>query len=50
MEMSFIDAEDIIAVSEEILTALWALIGYRLSTPIPRISYAAHVFLYPVRL
>jgi aspartyl-tRNA synthetase len=40
MEMSFIDAEDIIAISEEILTALWALIGYRIPTPIPRITYA----------
>ena len=40
MEMSFVDAEDIIAVSEEILAALWELIGYRLPTPIPRISYA----------
>jgi aspartyl-tRNA synthetase len=40
MEMSFVDAEDIIAISEEILTALWALIGYRIPTPIPRISYA----------
>ncbi len=40
MEMSFIDAEDIIAVSEEILSALWALIGYQIPRPIPRISYA----------
>ena len=40
MEMSFVDAEDVIAVSEEVLTALWALIGYQLPTPIPRISYA----------
>jgi aspartyl-tRNA synthetase len=40
MEMSFIDAEDIIAISEEILTALWALIGYQVPTPVPRISYA----------
>jgi aspartyl-tRNA synthetase len=40
MEMSFVDAEDIIAVSEEILTALWALIDYQIPTPIPRISYA----------
>jgi len=40
MEMSFVDAEDIIAVSEQILAALWELIGYRLPTPIPRISYA----------
>jgi aspartyl-tRNA synthetase len=40
MEMSFVDAQDIIAISEEILTALWALIGYQIPTPIPRISYA----------
>ncbi|HTX96709.1 MAG TPA: aspartate--tRNA ligase [Mycobacterium sp.] len=40
MEMSFVDADDIIAISEEILTALWELIGYQIPTPIPRISYA----------
>jgi aspartyl-tRNA synthetase len=40
MEMSFVDAEDVIAISEEILTALWALVGYRVPTPLPRIAYA----------
>lgn len=40
MEMSFVDAEDIIAISEEVLTELWALIGYRIPTPIARIGYA----------
>lgn len=40
IEMSFVDAEDIIAISEEVLTELWALIGYRIPTPIPRIGYA----------
>ncbi|BBX95883.1 aspartate--tRNA ligase [Mycobacterium lacus] len=40
IEMSFVDAEDIIAISEEILTELWALIGYEIPTPIPRIGYA----------
>ena len=40
IEMSFVDADDVIAISEEILAALWALIGYQLPTPIPRISYA----------
>ena len=40
MEMSFVDSEDVIAVSEEILKALWALIGYGLPTPLPRITYA----------
>lgn len=39
MEMSFVDAEDVIAVSEEILAAIWALIGHELPTPLPRISY-----------
>ena len=40
MEMSFVESEDVIAVSEQILTALWALIGYQVPTPIPRIAYA----------
>jgi aspartyl-tRNA synthetase len=40
MEMSFVDADDVMAVSEEVLTAIWALIGYELPTPIPRITYA----------
>ena len=35
MEMSFVDADDVIAVSEEVLEALWALIGYDLPTPDP---------------
>ena len=40
MEMSFVDTEDVIAISEEIITALWALIGYELPTPLPRMTYA----------
>jgi aspartyl-tRNA synthetase len=40
MELSFVDVEDVIAISEEILTALWALIGYQIPTPIPRMTYA----------
>ena len=40
VEMSFVDADDVIAVSEEVLAALWALIGYDLPTPLPRIGYA----------
>lgn len=40
MEMSFVDTEDVIAISEEIIAALWALIGYDVPTPLPRISYA----------
>ncbi len=40
MEMSFVDSEDVIAVSEQVLTALWGLIDYQVPTPIPRITYA----------
>ncbi|WKG06101.1 aspartate--tRNA ligase [Mycolicibacterium sp. HK-90] len=40
MEMSFVEADDVIAISEQILRALWALIGYDLPLPLPRISYA----------
>lgn len=40
IEMSFVDAGDVIAIAEEILAGLWALIGYELPRPIPRMSYA----------
>jgi aspartyl-tRNA synthetase len=39
MEMSFVDADDVMTVSEEVLKALWALVGYDLPTPIPRMTY-----------
>ena len=40
MEMSFVEADDVIATAEQVLKAVWALIGYDLPTPVPRISYA----------
>ena len=40
IEMSFVEQDDVIAVSEEILVALWALVGHQVQTPIPRITYA----------
>ena len=40
MEMSFVDADDVIAISEQVLKAVWALIGYDVPLPLPRISYA----------
>jgi aspartyl-tRNA synthetase len=40
VEMSFVDADDVISICEEILAALWALIGYQLPRPLPRLSYA----------
>jgi aspartyl-tRNA synthetase len=40
VELSFVDTEDVIAISEEIIKALWALIGYDVPTPLPRMTYA----------
>ncbi|BBY53862.1 aspartate--tRNA ligase [Mycobacterium koreense] len=40
LEMSFVDAEDVIAIAEEIVAAVWALIGYEVPRPLPRLSYA----------
>ena len=40
IEMSFVEQDDVIALSEQILAALWGLIGYHISTPIDRITYA----------
>ena len=39
VEMSFVDQDDVIAVSEDVLREIWALIGYELVTPIPRITF-----------
>ncbi|WP_420109037.1 aspartate--tRNA ligase [Mycolicibacter arupensis] len=40
LEMSFVDAEDVISIAEQVLKALWALIGYDLPLPLPRMTYA----------
>ena len=41
IEMSFVTREDVIAVAEDIVAALWGqLVGYRLPRPIPRMTYA----------
>ena len=39
IEMSFVDQDDVIEVAEDVLKNVWALIGYDLSTPIPRMTY-----------
>ncbi|SHE26065.1 aspartate--tRNA ligase [Actinomyces glycerinitolerans] len=39
VEMSFVDQEDVIAVAEDVLKEVWALIDYELPTPIPRMTY-----------
>ena len=40
IEMSFVDQDDVIAVAEDILREVWALIRYDLKKPIPRMTYA----------
>ncbi len=39
VEVSFVDADDVIELSEEIVGELWRLIGYEIPRPIPRITY-----------
>ncbi|MBF6209492.1 aspartate--tRNA ligase [Nocardia puris] len=40
IEMSFVRQEDVILLAEEILVALWKLIGHDIPTPIPHMTYA----------
>ncbi len=40
IEMSFVEQDDVLALAEEILAALWRLIGHEVSTPLPRMTYA----------
>ncbi len=40
VEMSFVDQEDVIALAEQILSAVWAKAGHEISGPFPRITYA----------
>lgn len=39
IEASFVEQDDIIALSEQLLAAIWKLIGADITTPIPRITY-----------
>jgi aspartyl-tRNA synthetase len=38
--MSFVVEDDVIALAERIVSALWALIGHEIPLPIPRMTYA----------
>lgn len=49
MEMSFIDAEDIMDVSERMIARIWREIhGVELSLPLPRLSYAEAMLRFGV--
>ncbi|MBB5846084.1 aspartyl-tRNA synthetase [Mobiluncus mulieris] len=39
LEMSFVDQDDVMAVTENLLKEVWAVIGYDLKTPIPRMPF-----------
>ncbi|WP_040284825.1 aspartate--tRNA ligase [Tessaracoccus massiliensis] len=39
IEMSFVDQDDVISLSEEVMAACWRLIGVELPTPMPRITW-----------
>jgi aspartyl-tRNA synthetase len=40
IEMSFVEEDDVIAIGEAVVTALWKLIGHEIATPIARMTYA----------
>jgi aspartyl-tRNA synthetase len=40
IEMSFVDQDDVIAIGEAVVSALWREIGHEIPTPIARMTYA----------
>ncbi len=40
IEMSFVDQDDVMAVSEKVMAACWSLIGVELPSPLPRMTWA----------
>jgi aspartyl-tRNA synthetase len=46
IEMSFVDEDDVIALAEDVIVALWRLIGHQVTTPIPRMTYAEAMARY----
>ncbi|GAA3531871.1 aspartate--tRNA ligase [Amycolatopsis ultiminotia] len=46
IEMSFVEQDDVIAVGEAVVSALWKLIGHEIPRPIPRITYRESMAKY----
>jgi aspartyl-tRNA synthetase len=46
IEMSFVDQDDVIAIGEAVVTALWREIGHEIPTPIARMTYAESMARY----
>ncbi|MDQ0647182.1 aspartyl-tRNA synthetase [Microbacterium natoriense] len=46
IEMSFVDQEDVIALMESLVVAMWKTIGVEVQTPLPRMTYAEAMAKY----
>jgi aspartyl-tRNA synthetase len=46
IEMSFVEQDDVIAVAEDVLAAVWSLVGYDVPRPLPRMTYAEAMARY----
>jgi aspartyl-tRNA synthetase len=46
VEMSFVDQDDVIALTEKLLTEIWSLVDVQVPTPIERITYHEAMRLY----
>ena len=46
IELSFAEQGDVIEIAEDVVRALWALIGYDVQTPIPQMTYAEAMARY----
>jgi aspartyl-tRNA synthetase len=46
IEMSFVDQEDVIEMTESVIRAMWATIGVDVPTPLPRMTYAEAMAKY----
>ncbi|WP_166847852.1 aspartate--tRNA ligase [Isoptericola sp. BMS4] len=46
VEMSFVDQDDVIALTEELLAEIWKLVDVQVPTPIQRMTYADAMRLY----
>ena len=40
VEMSFVEQDDVIEIAEKVLSEIWKLIGYDITLPIPRMTFA----------
>jgi aspartyl-tRNA synthetase len=46
VEMSFVEQNDVLELAEEILAALWRLVGHDIATPVQRMTYAEAMSRY----